>query len=510
MIKNKYNAHYLKCRNIATNVLLLKFDLNFLIMSFQIDQAYKIQKKGNYFNALLSYSSILKTNKSKTEEVIARTNAASIYFELGLFEIALQQIEKCIQIIEKDLTILNQDSNWYAVARIDFLYSRRARLHFVLDNHKNFVSDVEKSTLSNPALPNVTSEFIFSTVLLDLYRNNDLVNLEEKINVTISEYEKSGILFFSESDDFVLYYAAASKIYELLGEFDKSIAFIEKALKMNKGYKYTYGRLLFLANRKNEANNIRQSLIQDYKFANVLSLKPYKKAIFTKGIITSLDKKNGTLITSTVFNNWDTLICEIDSQFVYEIGDVVDCKIEYILEQGKHKAFVKNPFQINVIKSIGETYQFLYGKSENFTLHCILKPTQNGSIEEIIENIYCYSFYPLNSFIPLSSFSKILALEVLKEVFQKKFCFVELEVTSEYQVSSINKIKESNIYDELNHVGKLIKVPNPFKNPVNNRRNTHPKKNERYKNNFTTNGFECKICQMDEWCGTDGCPLDPQ
>ncbi len=21
---------------------------------------------------------------------------------------------------------------------------------------------------------------------------------------------------------------------------------------------------------------------------------------------------------------------------------------------------------------------------------------------------------------------------------------------------------------------------------------------------------ECSICGMDEWCGTDGCPLDPQ
>ena len=23
-------------------------------------------------------------------------------------------------------------------------------------------------------------------------------------------------------------------------------------------------------------------------------------------------------------------------------------------------------------------------------------------------------------------------------------------------------------------------------------------------------GRECSICGMDEWCGTDGCPLDPQ
>ena len=23
-------------------------------------------------------------------------------------------------------------------------------------------------------------------------------------------------------------------------------------------------------------------------------------------------------------------------------------------------------------------------------------------------------------------------------------------------------------------------------------------------------GRECPVCGMDEWCGTDGCPFDPQ
>ena len=22
--------------------------------------------------------------------------------------------------------------------------------------------------------------------------------------------------------------------------------------------------------------------------------------------------------------------------------------------------------------------------------------------------------------------------------------------------------------------------------------------------------WECSVCGMDEWCGTDGCPMDPQ
>ena len=22
--------------------------------------------------------------------------------------------------------------------------------------------------------------------------------------------------------------------------------------------------------------------------------------------------------------------------------------------------------------------------------------------------------------------------------------------------------------------------------------------------------WECPVCGMDEWCGTDGCPMDPQ
>jgi len=22
--------------------------------------------------------------------------------------------------------------------------------------------------------------------------------------------------------------------------------------------------------------------------------------------------------------------------------------------------------------------------------------------------------------------------------------------------------------------------------------------------------YDCPVCNMDEWCGTDGCPMDPQ
>lgn len=22
--------------------------------------------------------------------------------------------------------------------------------------------------------------------------------------------------------------------------------------------------------------------------------------------------------------------------------------------------------------------------------------------------------------------------------------------------------------------------------------------------------YDCPVCDMDEWCGTDGCPMDPQ
>ena len=30
------------------------------------------------------------------------------------------------------------------------------------------------------------------------------------------------------------------------------------------------------------------------------------------------------------------------------------------------------------------------------------------------------------------------------------------------------------------------------------------------KNQVVSNGHECPVCGMDEWCGTDGCPMDPQ
>jgi hypothetical protein len=27
---------------------------------------------------------------------------------------------------------------------------------------------------------------------------------------------------------------------------------------------------------------------------------------------------------------------------------------------------------------------------------------------------------------------------------------------------------------------------------------------------FNFKRYECSVCGMDEWCGTDGCPMDPQ
>jgi len=35
-------------------------------------------------------------------------------------------------------------------------------------------------------------------------------------------------------------------------------------------------------------------------------------------------------------------------------------------------------------------------------------------------------------------------------------------------------------------------------------------KNKLMKNVNTAIMRECSVCGMDEWCGTDGCPLDPQ
>jgi len=35
-------------------------------------------------------------------------------------------------------------------------------------------------------------------------------------------------------------------------------------------------------------------------------------------------------------------------------------------------------------------------------------------------------------------------------------------------------------------------------------------KNKLTKNVNTVIFRECSVCGMDEWCGSDGCPLDPQ
>lgn len=35
-------------------------------------------------------------------------------------------------------------------------------------------------------------------------------------------------------------------------------------------------------------------------------------------------------------------------------------------------------------------------------------------------------------------------------------------------------------------------------------------KSVKMKNSNLENERDCPVCGMDDWCGTDGCPLDPQ
>jgi hypothetical protein len=267
-------------------------------------------------------------------------------------------------------------------------------------------------------------------------------------------------------------------------------------------YKYSCGRLYYLKNQKNESNKIMQELYNFSKYK--VYMTPFKESILKRGIILSLNGNKGNLITQTIFSEWDTISFELNNTNNLKIGDVVCFNLKYILNyNNQNVGYAENLKKINEIEKMITKYKFVFGNQISYNFHCIIKPTNNTLKEISFDNIYCYSFYPSESFISLNSILKFISIEMLDEIQRKKFIFVQLEVNSFYEVTGLQNITEDNSFNELNHPKRLL-------NEKKKKSRNQYQPIRRVKDSFCDNEIECSICQLNEWCGTDGCPLDPQ
>jgi len=182
---------------------------------------------------------------------------------------------------------------------------------------------------------------------------------------------------------------------------------------------------------------------------------------------------------------WDIIEFRNDeSNFSLCAGDLVSLKLEYFTSQGLIKGVAYNLNKINSIRQ--------YKLKHNQTFHCIINFSSNIN-KDITSLKYVFVFYPTKFLVPYSFIDKHLTENMLTELESKGYLFLEVDFIIE---SQLVKIKELRLIEKNNKFSKII-IPGNQRNQSR----TSFKKN--------SNKKECQVCQMNEWCGTDGCPLDP-
>ena len=476
-------------------------------------------KKRNLYNSLVSFSKVLKENKSGIAKAVSYYRASSVYLNLGLYDIALKKIDASIKVMESEVIpkskkydSLHSSFDFYGLSleRTDVLYSKRAQINFVLNNSKEYLIDCDKSNeIYNSKFLGHFNHSCFKLKAIDLIRKNKKMFFHLFVTETlkIKLFERETVNFHTVFETNVMdkrwtYYYTASLLYRTINDFEKAIENIRKAIieinENTNGYiwcKYFLGKLLYLTNQKTEANNIYEELKRTNK-----NLKYFEQSLFQKGIILSIDFDNncGKIITKTIFKDWDLISFQNENIKILKVGDIVNLKLEYVESDNFLIGFTDNIQKINSIEDTKNYKKF----------HCIINSVSNLKLCLNESDFIVYSFYPTSFYIRFDSISEFLTDEIKNELNDNKFTFVEIEVeniNNENKVTSLKRLKEDNQYTKENHPKEEIVNEKPT--------DTHYQKKPRDYSSIigrSNNKRECSICQMDEWCGSDGCPLDPQ
>ena len=91
---------------------------------------------------------------------------------------------------------------------------------------------------------------------------------------------------------------------------------------------------------------------------------------------------------------------------------------------------------------------------------------------------------------PYSKVDSMLSNEQREEMSKKGFIFLEMEFNNDGNKVTLMEMRTILDNNNFNYI--------PPRRKVSTQRQTY------------SSGKECPVCQMDEWCGTDGCPMDPQ
>jgi hypothetical protein len=428
-------------------------------------------KRKNFYNALKEYSNAIKNEGDKTT---GHFNASLTYRDLGLNKIALNQA---------DIAVRNYKEDTYDRLVKEYeLYSVRA-LMYELNGIFDLMQKDQDKCLEIKKTLHLSVVIQKIKVLLRTVKDEQL---ELYIQEIFEEFEKINHISYFLYNDFSDFkrnlHSYLCSVYEAMGDYSKAIREINSAIKLKDSvlnYHYRLGKLLFRCKNEVQAENIYKTIIQ-----KVGETTPYRISQFQEGIIakTNKDGTAGTILTNTIFNDWD--IIEFKTKMKVEdliIGDLVSIKLGYHIQQNIRKGITRN---------VKKTHSIHPKKLKKHTkFHCLINSSQN--INNTVNQFYFINvFYPSSFLMSFSQIEDKLSDVQKEELLKKGFLFLEIEL--KYEGDSIAVVETRLISDN----NQFNCMPPPKK--IRSQRQTY------------SSGKECPICQMDEWCGTDGCPMDPQ
>lgn len=417
--------------------------------------AYANEK--NYFNALSFY---LKSEKYEGIKILTFNNIGNVFAELGLDEIALIYFDKCISRYENGERV--KDAKYW------LYYSNRAEVFRSYGDIELMQMDIEKSLSINANGSNAYLE---------------LSKLQAKkcdFEMAVNYLNKA--LEFKPNDVYML--RNRGFLFQTIGEYAKSKQDYEQAHRNSNTKQitlYELGKAYFQIGDYVSANECYNNFLKKDTWE-----VPYQFSNIYYGIIEGIEPEKGIgyILCKTWFSHFDRIKFSLSiTEVSLTIGDVVQFTGAYSISDN---SFNLTPHKI-------ESFVF---RNENFyktkVYHAII--TSSRLCLNSKSNITLLEvFYPYQILLPFSLIEDKISEDINLQLKKFGYAFIEIGLSinpgADPSISYVKKPDTSNSYSNY----KLNLGKERYSEPASRISDVH-----------------CHVCGMDEWCGTDGCPLDPQ
>lgn len=416
----------------------------------------------NYFNAIKSYETAIVEEQCLMSGL---NNIAVTMTKIGMQQEALSILNRSISNYENKKSS-SSENPW-----ID--YCNRAKLFRILGNEMEMQKDIQQSFLLKPKYANPWIEL-------------------GKFHLKLGELEKSEEAFtaaVNAEPSKYYFWLTRGEYYEITKQFEKAVIDYTKAYELSPKKTfiiYQLGYMYYLNSNTIKAEECYNKSIEDGEiYIN------YNEIKFQYGIIISIDHINGygNILAKTFYNDYDNIYFKFeDASYIPNNGDRVKFVINYSSIEKEFSTFAIN---VSLDNSLNFT-NFKRGLS-----HAIISVARNA-FKATESCKYIELFYPHRAILPYSLIENQISDDMNIKIKNLGYLFVSLFI-------NINPSK----LPELRGI-RPLKSGFPFNNKFVTKRSSN--KNYFGNNRFNSNRNSmkyCRVCGMNEWCGTNGCPNDP-